>query len=137
MDRKRTISQVDEEEEVAKEASARAAPKPRVEKVVDQPKKLFLPQKNNQPKPVDFQKPFQLISFSYTPERRLVFDDSALRYWVEPPRNADLSHGYSKWIKRPEERGRLDGLLTALCENKCLDARDRATAVLWRGIMCK
>lgn len=137
MNQKRTIRDVDGEDDVEKEAVARSAPRPRVEKALDQPKKLFLPSKDSKLRSVNFQKPFQLISFSYTPERELVFDDSALRFWVEPPRNADLSHGYSRWIKRSEERGRLDGLLKALCEKPCLEARERAAAVLWRGIMCK
>ncbi|KAG1830626.1 hypothetical protein EV424DRAFT_1375660 [Suillus variegatus] len=60
-----------------------------------------------------FQRPSQLITFSYSPSRVLQFDDSALRYFVSPPHGADLNHGYKNWTRRPEERGRIDGLLSA------------------------
>lgn len=84
-----------------------------------------------------FQYPHQLISFSYTAERVLKFDNSALRYYVDPPRNADLSFAYDTWIKRPEERGRLDGLLTACQRKEVLPELKRTNIVSWRGVMTK
>ena len=86
---------------------------------------------------VAFQYPSQLIAFSYTPDRVLEFNNSALRYYVDPPRNADLSYAYDKWIKRPEERGRLDGLLTALLREEATLDRKKADVVSWRGVMTK
>ena len=84
-----------------------------------------------------FQYPNQLISFSYTPERELVFDDSAMRYYCAPPLNSDLGFAYDAWIKRPEERGRLDGLLTACLREEVTPERTRANVITWRGIMTK
>ena len=84
-----------------------------------------------------FQYPNQLISFSYTPERELVFDDSAMRYYCVPPLNSDLGFAYDAWIKRPEERGRLDGLLTACLREEVTPERTRANVITWRGIMTK
>jgi len=61
-----------------------------------------------------------------------------MRYYVDPPLGADLGHGYERWIRRPEERGRLDGLLRAI-----LEIRRRATGnpvidvVSWRGVITK
>ena len=146
MAQKRTIYEVDGTQETDAEAVARGAPQPKVNKFSkptdvsrrnSTTSRLWLPPKDSKPAAVVYQKPFQLVSFSYTPQRELVFDDRALRFWVEPPRNADLLYRYDKWIKRPEERGRLDGLLKALCREPCVDARKRAHAILWRGILCK
>ncbi|KAG6369347.1 RAI1-domain-containing protein [Boletus reticuloceps] len=64
-------------------------------------------------KPPPFQQPTQLLTFSYTPDHVLEFNDSALRYYIDPPLGADLGYGYDKWIRRPDERGRLDPLLQA------------------------
>jgi RAT1-interacting protein len=89
-------------------------------------------------KPTTFQRPLPLLTFSYTPERVLEFTDSALRYFVEPPPNADLNYGYDRWIQRPEERGRLDGLLKGWL--KASEGKGRVEgvgAVLWRGVMTK
>ncbi|ELU41013.1 rai1 [Rhizoctonia solani AG-1 IA] len=58
--------------------------------------------------------PQQLTCFSYTPNRELRFDSSALKYYVPAPINADLGYRYEHWTKRPEERGRIDSLLRAI-----------------------
>lgn len=74
------------------------------------PLRLPLPKRNAPARtPPSFQMPYQLLSFSYTPERELVFDDSvrlhvsiglfsclvqALRYYVDPPPKADLTYRY-------------------------------------------
>lgn len=85
------------------------------------------------------QQPDSLLTFSYDADRVQKFDDSALRYYVEPPRGADLGFNYGTWVKRPEERGRLDGLLAAWSRWRS----QHASAVLdihvmsWRGVMTK
>ncbi|KAI0366228.1 RAI1-domain-containing protein [Pilatotrama ljubarskyi] len=99
-------------------------------------------------RPVPFQQPTGLLTFSYTPQRVLEFTDSALRYYVDPPPGADLRYGYERWIKRPEERTRLDGLLRAV--ERIMQKADASTGpgsgakwlkdiavVTWRGIMTK
>jgi RAT1-interacting protein len=87
-----------------------------------------------------FQQPTSLISFSYTPERELEFTNSALRYFVQPPRDAQLAHAYDRWNRRPETRGRLDGLLRAL--SKARSKKHPALAsgvgvVAWRGVITR
>jgi RAT1-interacting protein len=96
------------------------------------------------------------LSFSYDDNRTLLFDDSAMKYFVNPPLNADLKYGYSRWIKRPEEKGRLDGLLKAITKyrktlDECNDNGSKSEqserpstrwlgqirCVSWRGIMTK
>ncbi|KAI0352779.1 RAI1-domain-containing protein [Trametes cingulata] len=99
-------------------------------------------------RPVPFQQPTGLLTFSYTPERVLEFSDAALRYYVHPPPGADLRYGYDRWIKRPEERTRLDGLLQAV--QRVMQKADASmgpgsgvkwlrdiAVVTWRGIMTK
>ncbi|KZT41813.1 RAI1-domain-containing protein [Sistotremastrum suecicum HHB10207 ss-3] len=87
--------------------------------------------------PPPFQKPHQLVAFSYTPAREQVFDNSSLRYFIEPPRNADLGYGIQRWIRKPEERARLDGLLVACLRKEVKAERKRADFITWRGIMTK
>lgn len=91
-------------------------------------------------KQTPFQQPTQIISFSYTPSRVLEFTDSALRYFVDPPPGAKLNHGYDRWVKRPEERGRLDGLVKAFSNawsgEAAASLRD-VGVVSWRGVMTK
>ena len=91
------------------------------------------------PKPISFQKPSSLITFSYTPSRTLEFGDSALRYFVDPPPRAQLGYGYERWVRRPEERGRVDGLLKALDRVRQGNAgRSLDVGVVsWRGVMTK
>ncbi|KAK7682652.1 hypothetical protein QCA50_014452 [Cerrena zonata] len=95
---------------------------------------------------VPFQQPSSLLTFSYTPKHELVFNDSALRYYVQPPQGADLNYGYDRWIRRPDERGRIDNLLHAVSK-----ARSRMDAnghdgkawlssigiISWRGVITK
>ncbi|KAL1938626.1 hypothetical protein VTO73DRAFT_11441 [Trametes versicolor] len=98
--------------------------------------------------PVPFQQPTGLLTFSYTPKRVLEFTDTALRYYVDPPPGADLKYGYDRWIKRPEERTRLDGLLRGV--ERVMSKADAnvgpgsggkwlkdISVVTWRGIMTK
>lgn len=64
---------------------------------------------------VPFQQPSPVLSFSYTPVTHTQqFDDSALKAFVDPPLGADLNYGYERWLRKPDERGRLDGLLRAV-----------------------
>lgn len=97
---------------------------------------------------VPFQQPTGLITFSYTPQRVLEFGNAALRYYVDPPPGADLRYGYERWIKRPEERTRLDGLLKAI--ERVMQKADASmgpgsgkkwlrdiSVVTWRGVMTK
>lgn len=87
---------------------------------------------------VPFQRPLPLISFSYTEDRKLEFNDAAMRYYVNPPPDADLRHGYERWIRRPEERGRLDGLLRAISEIRRRGTGDPVISIVsWRGVMTK
>ena len=114
---------------------------------VDEPiRRLSYPAKDKPVASPPFQQPSQLLSFSYTPARELEFNDHALRYYVHPPPSADLRYGYERWIKRPEERGRLDGLLKAVSRFRSkVEAgggsgktwlRDMSV-VSWRGVMTK
>lgn len=89
------------------------------------------------PKAPPFQIPTQLVAFSYTPAREQVFTNEALKYFVEPPHGADLAYGYERWVKRPEEKGRLDGLLKALLKEEARLEFRRAGVVSWRGVMTK
>lgn len=97
---------------------------------------------------VPFQQPTGLLTFSYTPQRVLEFDNSALRFYIVPPPSADLRYGYERWIKRPEEKARLDGLLRAV--ERVMQKTDASmgpgsgkkwlrdiSLVTWRGVMTK
>lgn len=112
--------------------------------------------------PPAFQQPYQLLSFSHTSVpgstnpsphhnksrfRKLEWNNDSMKYFVTPPIDANLSYGYKRWIKRPEERARLDGLLQA-CTRKDLSPTDecrirveterrRADLITWRGIGTK
>ena len=98
--------------------------------------------------PVPFQQPTGLLTFSYTPQRVLEFTNSSLRYYIDPPPGADLRYGYERWIKRPEEKSRLDGLLRAM--ERLIEKTDTSmgfgsgqkwlhdiAVVTWRGVMTK
>ncbi|EGN99498.1 hypothetical protein SERLA73DRAFT_90841 [Serpula lacrymans var. lacrymans S7.3] len=96
--------------------------------------------------PPTFQQPTQLLTFSYTPERQLEFTDSAMRYFVEPPRGANLGNRYENWVRRPDERGRVDGLLRAWSKAKAKIANSGdgtkgqpsdIGVIAWRGVMTK
>ena len=97
---------------------------------------LNLPQRDSSRPPVAFQKPSVVTTFSYTPNRELVFDNSAIKYFVQPPVRADLGYRYSRWTKRPDEKGRLDSLLRAVARSGAIP-NPFEVAVSWRGVMCK
>jgi RAT1-interacting protein len=92
-------------------------------------------------KPPPFQQPSSLLTFSYTPDHVLEFTDSAMRYFVNPPPRADLRHGYERWIRNSDERGRLDNLLRAysqvLSNPPTSSGNISAGVISWRGIMTK
>ena len=97
------------------------------------------PPSANRGPPVPFQQPTPLTTFSYDSKRELRFDDSALRYYVDPPHGADLRYGYESWVKRPEEKGRLDGLLKAWAKvrNGFPDGFMNGGVIAWRGVMTR
>lgn len=97
---------------------------------------LPLASSSSEPSPA-FGKPHQLTCFSYTPKRELRFDTSALKYYVPAPLNADLGYRYEQWIKRPEERGRIDSLLRAIDQDHVIGERKKGAFVSWRGVMTK
>ncbi|KAJ7678982.1 RAI1-domain-containing protein [Mycena polygramma] len=87
-----------------------------------------------------FQQPTQIISFSYTPAHVLEFTDSALRFLAAPPPRAQLAHGYDRWVRRPETRPRIDGLLRALSAARAKHHPALASgvgAVAWRGVLTR
>ncbi|KAF8582448.1 RAI1-domain-containing protein [Ramaria rubella] len=98
-------------------------------------------------RPPPFQQPYQLLSFSYTslpsPQdasqriRSLEWNNSSMKYFISPPKSANLAYGYERWIKRPEEKGRLDGLLEACLRSECEGERRRAGVIAWRGVITK
>ncbi|KDR76133.1 hypothetical protein GALMADRAFT_462464 [Galerina marginata CBS 339.88] len=96
---------------------------------------------NSKPKAIPFQQPSQLISFSYTPEHVQEFTDSALRYYVDPPLGSNLSYGYDRWVRKPDQRGRIDALLKAISNIKHDPKRGvglpEIGVVSWRGVMTK
>lgn len=91
--------------------------------------------------PTPFQQPTQLTTFSYTVDRELLFNNSAMKYYAEPPRGAKLNYGYERWVKQMEERGRIDSLLKALSRIRGDPTRQGAVkelgVVSWRGVMTK
>ena len=97
---------------------------------------LKLPRRDSSQPSVAFQKPSVITTFSYTPNRELVFDNSAIKYFVQPPARADLGYRYNRWTKRPDEKGRLDSLLRAVARSGVIPNPFDA-AVSWRGVMCK
>lgn len=97
---------------------------------------------------VTLQQPLQLTTFSYTAQRKLLFDNSAMKYYTEPPRRAKLDYGYERWIQRgeKEEKGRIDSLLLALERIQHGKGQDGEAGkervkglgvVSWRGVMTK
>lgn len=88
-------------------------------------------------RPPAFGQPQQLACFSYTPERELCFDNSALKYYVPAPLGADLGYRYEHWIKRPEERGRIDSLLRAIEQKHVVEELKKGAFVAWRGVITK
>ena len=86
-----------------------------------------------------FQRPRTLVTFSYDADHELhIGSNSALRYFSEPPPKAELNYGYDRWVKRDEERGRLDSLLSCLGHGAAaIQAASRPSVVAWRGIITK
>jgi RAT1-interacting protein len=105
------------------------------------PKFLAYPKVSTfKPKPIPFQQPSQLTSFSYTSEHVQEFTDSALRYFVDPPLGSNLSFGYDHWVRKPDDRGRIDALLKAISKVKAEaigGSLPEIGVVSWRGIMTK
>lgn len=106
----------------------------------------FLPYPNpatQKPRSVPFQQPSQLISFSYDSAHTQAFTDAELKYYADPPAGADLNYGYERWVRRDDERGRLDALLRAIAEVKARGkgkeggALPQIGVVSWRGIITK
>ncbi|KAJ3739234.1 RAI1-domain-containing protein [Lentinula detonsa] len=92
-------------------------------------------------KSIPFQQPMPLTSFSYTADHIQQFNDSALRYFRPPPPNAHLGYGYERWIRRPEERSRIDSLLRAVDritdgQRKKMNLED-VGVVAWRGVITR
>ena|ERR1700728_1720113 len=95
-------------------------------------------------RPTPFQKPVPLLTFSYNSSRVQEFTDSALRYFTQPPPNAKLNYGYDRWIRRPEQKGRLDELVTAWDRlrrstgTECAGIRGMDVGLItWRGVMTR
>jgi RAT1-interacting protein len=87
---------------------------------------------------IPFQKPTQLMSYSHDANHTQRFDNSAMRYYIDPPMGARLDCGYDRWIRKPDERGRLDGLLRAFLDMKAKGGMLPDSGVVsWRGIMTK
>lgn len=87
--------------------------------------------------PPAIQRPSPLLTFSYTPSRELEFTDSTLRYFVDPPPNADLNEGYERWIRKRESIGRIDGLLKAWDRFVQTNGVAQVGVIAWRGVMTK
>ncbi|PSS32057.1 hypothetical protein PHLCEN_2v2164 [Hermanssonia centrifuga] len=141
MSLKRNISELSDEA-----LSPTRQTKRRIEKTEPDARKLRYPSKDKQTSAVPFQQPSQLLTFSYSASRELEFTNSALRSYVDPPIGADLRYGYDRWVKRPEERGRLDGLLKAISRYRSeMDESGGSgtswlksiAVVSWRGVMTK
>ncbi|KAG6830863.1 hypothetical protein H0H92_014228 [Tricholoma furcatifolium] len=90
-------------------------------------------------KQTPFQQPTQVISFSYNSSHELEFNDSALRYYVDPPNGAKLGYGYEDWIRKPDQRGRIDGLLRAFTKARSTSVvpLHDVGVVAWRGVMTR
>lgn len=66
-----------------------------------------------------------------------------MRYYRPPPVNVQLGYGYEKWIRRPEERGRVDSLVMAVEKVTSTDSPSRKMnlrdvgVVAWRGVVTR
>ncbi|GAA5839329.1 hypothetical protein JCM9279_005907 [Rhodotorula babjevae] len=96
-----------------------------------------------------FQQPFHLASFSYSPTRELLLDDArkddALAYYYEPRLGSDLNVGFERavWRDGSVDEG-LDALLDCLstwAAKQPLAAADdllgKISVITWRGMMTK
>jgi RAT1-interacting protein len=89
-----------------------------------------------------FQQPVPLLTYSHDTSHVQVFDDSSMKYLNTPsagcPINLNLNHRYENWVRKPDVRGRLDGLLVALERVKNeVGGRLDVGVVSWRGVMTK
>ena len=101
-----------------------------------QPAHLPFPDTSRAPSAqIQLQQPVQLTSFSYNPARELEFNDSALRYYVDPPPGARLDFGFNRWTTKVEEKPRIDNLLKAYARVRN-EIGDNGL-VSWRGVMTK
>jgi RAT1-interacting protein len=96
------------------------------------------PSGNSEP-PVPFQQPTPLTTFSYDSKRELHFDDSALRYYVDPPHGADLRTRLREMGQKARGKGRLDGLLKAWLKVRkgFRDGSMNGGVIAWRGVMTR
>lgn len=158
-DRKRAFSEVEEgSEDLARQTQRRVKESPynsppATSSANSEEHLLNCPSRGDPASPVAMQYPTRLLSFSYNGARQLLFDNSAMKYFVNPPYQPDLRYGYDRWIKRPEEKGRLDGLLKAVSRyREGLDASTTVSPIddrpgetwlrqmgfiTWRGVMTK
>jgi len=62
-----------------------------------------------------------------------------MRYYVEPPLGANLAHGYEQWVRKPDRRSRIDGLLQAFSKAKGMPgmALHDVGVIAWRGVMTR
>ncbi|KAJ6594883.1 hypothetical protein B0H19DRAFT_1366627 [Mycena capillaripes] len=85
----------------------------------------------------------QSACFSICDERLEVDGTTALRYFVEPPLNADLRDGLHKFLKLPlkdrafKRARRLDNVFKTCLESENSEDLLKAEVVTWRGIMTK
>jgi RAT1-interacting protein len=82
-----------------------------------------------------YSKPKEIAHFSYSPQRELQFDRSALHYYHPKPTPIDLNSGYpERFIQRKGDIEPLDSLLLAIKHNR---AQVHTAFCTWRGIMTK
>jgi RAT1-interacting protein len=129
------IKRKDDSDSAPREVEGTGKPFPKLD--LAYPPKISSSEKGG--RPVLFQQPTALTTFSYDSKRELRFDDTAMRYYVDPPQGADLRYGYERWVKRPEEKGRLDGLLKAWLKvrNGFPDGIMNDGVIAWRGVMTR
>ncbi|CEH13273.1 Nuclear 5'-3' exoribonuclease-interacting protein, Rai1p [Ceraceosorus bombacis] len=97
--------------------------------------------------------PQRLTSYSFDGERKLLLNDSAQKYFKDPPAGVDLGYGFSKAKWREPKIEHLDTLLTSL-QSACPADRHAASSgaasdihrtltdgtpslITWRGMMTK
>ena len=125
------------------EDSLRQQKKPRLDSPHDSNLELSLsyPERRQPtPKQTPFQQPSQFLSFSYDSSHQLEFTNSALRYFTDPPRGANLAYGYERRVMRQDDRGRIDGLLQAFARAREMDSSSFLQdigVISWRGVMTK
>ncbi|EJU05097.1 RAI1-domain-containing protein [Dacryopinax primogenitus] len=82
--------------------------------------------------------PTQIATFSYDANHVLRYDDSSLRYFVEPQKGADLEMEFEQWPGPEEDPGRLDSLLFAyMREVDSGKDLEKPNVMTWRGMMTR